>query len=101
MCRALARSCVCLVPKHGALVSPNEPNAITAKDILVIEDDAILREALSELTGRFVPVTDACYWSDSLGEPKATASFVAFNHARAHVLASHTTQDLWQGLTKP
>lgn len=29
-------------------MSPNEPNAIATKDILVIEDDAILREALSE-----------------------------------------------------
>ena len=48
MCRALARSCVCPVPKHGALVSANEPNAIASKDILVIEDDAILREALAE-----------------------------------------------------
>ena len=63
--------------------------------------DRHLRDALSELTGRFVPVTDAWYWSDSLGEPKASAAFVAFNHARAHVLASHNTQDLWQGLSKP
>jgi DNA-binding NtrC family response regulator len=44
----VTRSCVCPVPNHGALVSPNEPNAIAATDILVIEDDAILREALSE-----------------------------------------------------
>lgn len=54
-----------------------------------------LRDALSELTGRFIPVTDACYWSDSLGEARTTASFVAFNHARAHVLASHRDQDSW------
>ena len=39
---------MCPVPMHGALVSPNELNAIATKDILVIEDDAILREALSE-----------------------------------------------------
>ncbi len=57
-----------------------------------------LREALAELTGRFVPVTDACYWSDSLGEPKTSATFVAFNHSRAQVLASHREQDPWQGL---
>jgi hypothetical protein len=57
-----------------------------------------LREALAELTGRFIPVTDASYWSDSLGEPKVQASFVAFNHARAHVLASHEVRDPWQGL---
>jgi hypothetical protein len=60
-----------------------------------------LREALSELTGKFIPVTDASYWSDALGEPKVQASFVAFNHARAHVLASHEERDPWQGLKKP
>lgn len=60
-----------------------------------------LREALSELTGRFIPVTDALYWSDSLGEPKASASFVAFNHARAHVLASHRPQDPRTGISTP
>ena len=60
-----------------------------------------LREALSELTGRFVPVTDASYWSDSLGEAKVQASFVAFNHARAHVLASHEERDPWQGIKAP
>ena len=27
-----------------------------------------LREALNELTARFMPVTDAVYWSDRLGE---------------------------------
>ncbi len=48
-----------------------------------------LRDALAELKGRFVPVTDACYWSDTLAVPKTTSSFIAFNHARAHVLASH------------
>jgi hypothetical protein len=60
-----------------------------------------LREALSELTGRFVPVTDASYWSDSLAEPKTATSFVAFNHARAQVLASHKNMDPWQGLSRP
>ena len=57
--------------------------------------DRTLREALAELTGRFVPVTEASYWSDSLREPKTTASFVAFNHARAQVLASHREADPW------
>jgi hypothetical protein len=57
--------------------------------------DRNLREALSELTGRFIPVTDASYWSDRLGEPRTSAAFVAFNHARAHVLASHREQNVW------
>jgi hypothetical protein len=57
-----------------------------------------LREALAELTGRFIPLTDATYWSESLGEPKMSASFVAFNHNRAHVLASYREADPWKGL---
>jgi hypothetical protein len=60
-----------------------------------------LRQALSELTGRFIPVTDASYWSDALLEPKTTVSFIAFNRARAQVLASHRNQDPWQGLSRP
>ena len=59
-----------------------------------------LRESLAELTGRFIPVTDATYWSESLHEPKATASFVAFNHARAHILASHHAADPWTGVPR-
>jgi hypothetical protein len=60
--------------------------------------DRTLRDALSELTGRFIPVTDAFYWSDRLHEPKTSAAFVAFNHARAHVLAAHRQQDPWSGI---
>ena len=33
-----------------------------------------LREALVELTGRFLPVTDATYWSDPLGEARQTGA---------------------------
>ncbi len=39
-----------------------------------------LRDALTELTGNFLPVTEATYWSDSLGEARATAALVAINH---------------------
>jgi hypothetical protein len=45
-----------------------------------------LREGLSELTGRFLPVTDATYWSDSAGEARKTATMVAVNHDRAQIL---------------
>ena len=48
-----------------------------------------LREALTELTGHFLPVTDATYWSDVLGEARATAALVAVNHERAQILAPH------------
>jgi hypothetical protein len=33
------------LPRHGALVLPSEPNVVRPTDILVIEDNAILREA--------------------------------------------------------
>lgn len=57
-----------------------------------------LRESLSELTGQFLPVTDATYWSDSLGEARATALLVAVNHERAQLLAPHREVDPWAGL---
>ena len=49
-----------------------------------------LHEALNELTGNFIPVTEATYWSDTIGEARATAPLLAFNHSRAHILAPHT-----------
>src|SRR5581483_9190948 len=45
-----------------------------------------LRDALDELTGAFVPVTEATYWSEIVGEPRTTVNAVAFNHARAQIL---------------
>lgn len=46
-----------------------------------------LREALQELTGRFIPVTDATYWSNAAGEAPRDAPMVAINHARAQILS--------------
>ena len=60
-----------------------------------------LREQLRELTGRFVPVTDATYWSDVVGEPRTAVALVAFNHARAQILAPHKEVDPWTGLSTP
>lgn len=57
-----------------------------------------LRHALSELTGHFLPITEATYWSDVLGEPRATASLVAVNHQRAQIMAPHTATDPWEGI---
>jgi hypothetical protein len=48
-----------------------------------------LAEALGELTGRFVPVTEATYWSDTVAEARQSATMVAVNHARAQILAPH------------
>ena len=60
-----------------------------------------LRDALSELTGHFLPVTDATYWSDTLGEARSTATLVAVNHERAQILAPHQVVDPWAGLDRP
>lgn len=60
-----------------------------------------LRDALSELTGHFLPVTAATYWSDSLGESRVTAELLAVNHERAQILAPHRVSDPWAGLDAP
>ena len=57
-----------------------------------------LREALGELMGAFIPITEATYWSDSLGEARQTSQLVAINHARAQILAPHRVVDPWAGL---
>lgn len=54
-----------------------------------------LRAALTELTGRFLPVTSAAFWSDVLGEARQTAEIVAVNHERAQILAPHVYVDPW------
>jgi hypothetical protein len=59
-----------------------------------------LRQALDELTGSFVPVTDASFWSDTVGEARQSAMMVAFNHNRAQILAPHREVDPWAGLTR-
>jgi hypothetical protein len=60
-----------------------------------------LREALTELTGKFLPVTDAAYWSDKVGEARQTAALVAVNHERAQILAPHQFVDPWADVGRP
>ncbi len=55
--------------------------------------DGNLRSSLSELTGRFLPVTDAVYWSDRVGEERRDALLVAVNHRRAQILAPYREAD--------
>jgi hypothetical protein len=57
-----------------------------------------LRVALTELTGKFLPVTEATYWSDSLGEARVTAALVAINRSLAQIVAPHQEVDPWAGL---
>jgi hypothetical protein len=54
-----------------------------------------LREALGELHQAFVPVSEATYWSDALREPRTRALLLAFNHARAQILAPYEEHDPW------
>lgn len=84
------------VPEMALISIP--PFKITGRIHLLPERD--LREALSELTGAFIPVTDVTYWSDTVGEARATAPMIAFNHNRAQILAPHTAVDPWSGLDR-
>ena len=69
--------------------------------IHLLPGEPTLREALHELTGRFLPVTDATYWSDRLGEARRTALLVAVNHQRTQIFAQHQEVDPWAGLGAP
>jgi hypothetical protein len=66
-----------------------------------LEAGRSLRDALGELRGRFVPVTQATHWSDALAEARTTVSFLAVNHARCQILAPHQEVDPWAGLGSP
>jgi hypothetical protein len=59
-----------------------------------------LREALEDLVGRFIPVTEATYWSDRVGEAPTTALVVAVNHNRAQILAPHRDSDPWADIDR-
>jgi hypothetical protein len=59
-----------------------------------------LGEALSELTGKYIPVTDAAFWSDTVGEARQVAPMVAINRHRAQILAPHREVDPWAGLDR-
>lgn len=59
-----------------------------------------LHSALDELMGRFLPVTEATYWSDRVGEARTDALIVAVNHSRAQILAPHREVDPWAGLDR-
>jgi hypothetical protein len=84
------------VPEQAFISLP--PFKITGHIHLLPERD--LREALGELTGGFIPVTEATYWSDVVGEAKQTAIALAFNHSRAQILAPHREVDPWAGLDR-
>ncbi len=57
-----------------------------------------LRDGLAELHGAFIPVTDATFWSDRLGEARQTVAYVAVNQSRAQVFAPYHEVDPWAGV---
>jgi ribosomal protein L12E/L44/L45/RPP1/RPP2 len=83
------------VPEKALVSVP--PFKITGRIHLLPERS--LDEALSELVERFVPMTDAIYWSDALAEARQPAPFLAVNHLRTHVIAPFKEQDVWAGMT--
>ncbi len=63
------------------------PFSVTGRIHLLPERQ--VRDALQELQGRFIPVTDATFWSDLLGEPARTVPMLAVNRARAQILSPY------------
>lgn len=88
-------------PKQQEKAIVSVPPFSVIGTIHLLPGEASLREALKELTGRFLPVTDATYWSDRLGEARQSALLVAVNHQRAQILAQHREVDPWAGLGGP
>jgi len=82
------------VPEKALVSVP--PFKITGRVHLLPERD--LHQALAELLGRFVPMTEAIFWSDALGEARTSAPFLAVNHARTQILAPFKEQDVWAGV---
>jgi hypothetical protein len=74
-------------PKHPERALVSVPPFTIEGTIHLLPTDDNLRNALDELTGRFLPVTDAVFWSSRLGEPRRDAVMVAVNHERTQILA--------------
>jgi hypothetical protein len=87
------------VPKKAAEAIVSVPPYRITGMIHLLPGRNSLRESLTELTGRFIPVTNATYWSDRLGEARRTALLVAVNHHRTQILAHHVDVDPWEGLS--
>jgi hypothetical protein len=60
-----------------------------------------LRDSLTELQGAFIPVTDAMFWSDRLGESRQSVAYIAVNQSRAQVFAPFREVDPWAGVARP
>jgi hypothetical protein len=88
-------------PKRPTEVILSVPPFRVTGTIHLMVGEPSLREALQELDTRFLPVTDAVYWSDRLGEARQSALLVAVNQRRTQILAQHQEADPWAGLGAP
>jgi hypothetical protein len=68
--------------------------------IHLLPSNGDLRQGLATLTGRFIPVTGATYWSERVGEARQAADVLAVNRHRAQILAPHTEIDPWMGIDR-
>jgi hypothetical protein len=83
------------VPQQALISLP----PFTIRGHIHLSPEPNLREALNLLRDRFVPVTEAWYWSDYLDEARTQSPMVAFNHSRAQILAPFEGEaDVWEGL---
>lgn len=73
--------------RHQAVVSV-PPFRVTGT-LHLLAGSPNLREALTDLTGRFLPVTDAVFEAASLGLASQSAVMLAINHHRAQILARY------------
>jgi len=81
-------------PPELRMVKVTQPALVSLPPFRVVGDIHVLperplRHALHELVGRFVPITDATYWSDALHIPRTGVSMLAFNHERSQILAPY------------
>jgi len=59
-----------------------------------------LRDSLVGLSGAFIPVTDATFWSDRLREARQTVAYIAVNHDLAQFFAPFREVDPWAGVAR-
>ena len=85
-------------PKKAAQAIVSVPPFRITGTIHLLPGETSLRESLNELNGKFIPVTDATYWSDRLGEGRRSALLVAVNQRRTQILAQHQEVDPWAGI---
>jgi hypothetical protein len=76
-------------PKNPEQVLVSVPPFRVTGNIHVLPSAIDLREALTELTGRFLPVTDATYSATRMGVGERQALMLAVNHRRAQILAQY------------